>query len=245
MRKKLLAVGLAAALSCATCAQAELTLYYNPDGGACYHADAYCEAVHENYLPLDPFGASQLDEAPYALLTPCTCVLEARVPTLYYNAEGGSYYHTMANCAVVDDEYLPLTAFPASQLGQAPYASLLPCERCTQETHVYVYHNADGGRRYHSSPTCYTVDADYLPLQELDVRDLPASGLEACDACIQRDQGMALPVAYFNPAGGAHYHEDPNCATVDAAYLPLSVLPGLLRGSEPFNRLTPCETCCK
>ena len=77
------------------------------------------------------------------------------------------------------------------------------------------------------------------------MRDLPASGLEACDACIQRDQGMALAPAYFNPAGGAHYHEDPNCATVDAAYLPLSVLPGLLRGSEPFNRLTPCETCCK
>ena len=51
MKRKLLAVGLAAALSCATCAQAELTLYYNPDGGACYHADAYCEAVHENYLP--------------------------------------------------------------------------------------------------------------------------------------------------------------------------------------------------
>ena len=58
-------------------------------------------------------------------------------------------------------------------------------------------------------------------------------------------EGMALAPAYFNPAGGAHYHEDPNCATVDAAYLPLSVLPGLLRGSEPFNRLTPCETCCK
>ena len=51
-----------------------LTVYYNPDGGEMYHADANCSSVKERYLPLQGFAYEELDEGIYAELTPCgTC----------------------------------------------------------------------------------------------------------------------------------------------------------------------------
>ena len=49
--------------------------------------------------------------------------------TLYYNPDGGSYYHTDQNCSSTSIKYLPLKgSFRYSQLGN--YPNLQPCSKC-------------------------------------------------------------------------------------------------------------------
>jgi len=50
---------------------------------------------------------------------------------LYYNPDGGQYYHSYANCASVRDKYLPLTAFTYAELDTGIYKDLEPCPNCT------------------------------------------------------------------------------------------------------------------
>ena len=49
---------------------------------------------------------------------------------LYYNADGGSYYHADPECSAVNAKYLPMASFTYGELGMAPYSSLLPCLKC-------------------------------------------------------------------------------------------------------------------
>ena len=50
---------------------------------------------------------------------------------LYYNKDGGSYYHADKNCSKVADEYLPLTGtFKYSELNDSKYKNLKPCDKC-------------------------------------------------------------------------------------------------------------------
>ena len=53
---------------------------------------------------------------------------------LYYNADGGSYYHADPQCEAVNEKYLPMTSFTYGQLGDSPYNSLLPCLKCGAPT---------------------------------------------------------------------------------------------------------------
>ena len=48
-----------------------VTLYYNPNGGKNYHSSAKCRSVKEKFWPLTAFSYGELDDAPYAKLTPC------------------------------------------------------------------------------------------------------------------------------------------------------------------------------
>ena len=50
---------------------------------------------------------------------------------LYYNPNGGKYYHEAQYCSSVKDRYLPLTAFTYSQLD-TEFEKLKPCTRCAQ-----------------------------------------------------------------------------------------------------------------
>lgn len=50
---------------------------------------------------------------------------------LFYNPDGGSYYHANANCGSVRDKYLPLTAFSYGELDTGAFAKLDPCPSCT------------------------------------------------------------------------------------------------------------------
>lgn len=53
---------------------------------------------------------------------------------LYYNANGGHYYHMDANCSSIDEQYRPLTdSFPYSELGSY-INSLNPCLVCGAPT---------------------------------------------------------------------------------------------------------------
>ena len=49
---------------------------------------------------------------------------------LYYNPDGGSYYHATANCNSVRSRYLPLTAFTYGELDTGAFAKLEPCSAC-------------------------------------------------------------------------------------------------------------------
>ena len=50
---------------------AETYVYYNPEGGRYYHADAYCPTVSEKYAPMTPIRFEDLNSPAYIPLTPC------------------------------------------------------------------------------------------------------------------------------------------------------------------------------
>lgn len=50
---------------------------------------------------------------------------------LYYNPEGGKYYHSTATCNSVREKYLPLAAFTYGELDSGDFAKLEPCPSCT------------------------------------------------------------------------------------------------------------------
>ncbi len=50
---------------------------------------------------------------------------------LYYNKNGGKYYHSDPNCQSVDPSYLPLTNFKYKDLNSTPFKHLLPCTKCS------------------------------------------------------------------------------------------------------------------
>ena len=50
--------------------------------------------------------------------------------TLYYNPDGGKYYHGKATCDAVDQRYWPLTGFSYDLLNSAQFSKLLPCSKC-------------------------------------------------------------------------------------------------------------------
>ncbi len=49
---------------------------------------------------------------------------------LYYNPDGGSYYHSVDNCLDVKEKFLPLAAFTYGQLEEETFASLERCPAC-------------------------------------------------------------------------------------------------------------------
>lgn len=54
-------------------AQADTIMYYNPDGGSMYHIEQNCGSTNKRYLPLrGQFLFSQVNDAPYKELEPCT-----------------------------------------------------------------------------------------------------------------------------------------------------------------------------
>jgi len=49
---------------------------------------------------------------------------------IYYNKDGGKYYHAEAECPTVAKEYLPLASFQFKDINKSPYTRLVPCEKC-------------------------------------------------------------------------------------------------------------------
>jgi len=49
---------------------------------------------------------------------------------LYYNPDGGSYYHAVNNCYRVNDKYLPLEPFYYKDLENTKFKNLKPCPYC-------------------------------------------------------------------------------------------------------------------
>jgi hypothetical protein len=53
---------------------------------------------------------------------------------LYYNANGGKYYHADPNCSAVNPKFLPMASFLYKELDDAPFSSLQPCLKCGAPT---------------------------------------------------------------------------------------------------------------
>ena len=53
---------------------------------------------------------------------------------LYYNADGGQYYHADPQCEAVNEKYFPMVSFTYGELGNPPYNSLRPCLKCGAPT---------------------------------------------------------------------------------------------------------------
>ncbi len=72
------------------------------------------------------------ETAASANTTPTQPPLYTGTPTtvLYYNANGGSMYHLDPDCRSVGKKYKPMASFLFSQLDQAPYKELRPCQEC-------------------------------------------------------------------------------------------------------------------
>ena len=49
---------------------------------------------------------------------------------VYYNPNGGKYYHSEERCSSVKDRYLPLTGFDYAKLDTGDFAKLTPCPYC-------------------------------------------------------------------------------------------------------------------
>ncbi|NLO86507.1 MAG: L,D-transpeptidase [Clostridiales bacterium] len=65
---------------------------------------------------------------------------------LYYNENGGSYYHSVADCNSVRDKYLPLTGFKYSELDTAAYADLERCPTCLPELRKSIIDKGNAAR---------------------------------------------------------------------------------------------------
>mgnify|MGYP002626142229 CR=1 FL=1 len=50
---------------------------------------------------------------------------------LYYNPEGGKYFHENQNCPSVKSRFLPLSPFTYGELDSGSFAKLTPCPKCT------------------------------------------------------------------------------------------------------------------
>ena len=48
----------------------------------------------------------------------------------YYNAKGGELYHLDPDCRSVGAKYKPMSQFMFTELDQAPYNELRPCNQC-------------------------------------------------------------------------------------------------------------------
>jgi len=49
---------------------------------------------------------------------------------LYFNKDGGKYYHAIENCSTVKEKYLPLSSFTYAELDSEAYSGLEPCHGC-------------------------------------------------------------------------------------------------------------------
>ena len=55
---------------------------------------------------------------------------------LYYNPDGGANYHSVPDCPLVADRYLPLTGFTWGELEHRPYDKLKRCPGCAPQLRI-------------------------------------------------------------------------------------------------------------
>ena len=76
-----------------------------------------------------------------ALLCALTCPALAKgfpfnIP-LYYNPNGGRYFHTLSNCDAIDPKYWDgMVSFLGDELDDAPYNALRPCQMCDADANL-------------------------------------------------------------------------------------------------------------
>lgn len=103
--------------------------YVNPNSLATNEKEATTDTASDENVVNNRNATGNVTEPPRTTVTPAP----PASTTLYYNPNGGSYYHMDAYCPSVKDEYLPLTGtFAYRELGtyKSQY-NLTPCLRCS------------------------------------------------------------------------------------------------------------------
>ena len=137
---------------------------------------------------------------------------------LFYNPEGGSYYHADQYCSSVKDKYKPLTAFSYAELDSQPYRELEPCTTCqpVKRKSLIAKENLQRGA---------ITQEEYLAA--LTPIAYPDDDLQQ----------------YYNPNGGKYYHSTANCSSVKERFLPLTAFSYGELETGPFAKLEPCPYC--
>ena len=137
---------------------------------------------------------------------------------LYFNPNGGSYYHADQYCNSVKSKYLPLEGFAYAELDGGDFLQLDPCLTCQppRRKSLIARENLERG-----AITQEEYAAALTPIAYPDADEQQ----------------------YYNPNGGKYYHGDQNCPSVKDRWLPLT---GFNYGdieTGSFAELTPCPKC--
>lgn len=137
---------------------------------------------------------------------------------LFYNPDGGSYYHSDAYCSTVKEQYLPLTSFTYGELDSGSFMKLEPCASCqpSRRKSVIAKENLERGA---------ITEEEYLST----LTPIPYP-----------DDTLAL---YYNPSGGKYYHSTATCSSVKERFLPLTGFTYGELDTGSFAKLTPCPYC--
>lgn len=95
------------------------------------------------YVDPQSLGGTPIDEASELAAQNKTFVGSTIAPTatpapstgegavmLYYNSDGGQYYHAIPNCSAVNERYWPLAKFYYSDLNSQKFKNLIRCTKC-------------------------------------------------------------------------------------------------------------------
>ena len=66
---------------------------------------------------------------------------------LFYNPDGGKYYHSDANCGSVKSRFLPLTGFTYGELETSPFDKLTPCSYCNPPKRIAEIEALNAGHK--------------------------------------------------------------------------------------------------
>ncbi|MBQ7866745.1 MAG: L,D-transpeptidase [Clostridia bacterium] len=137
---------------------------------------------------------------------------------LFYNPNGGNYYHADQYCNTVRSKYLPLAEFTYVQLDEVQFLGLDPCTTCQPPRRKSLIAKENLARGA-------ITQEEYLA---------------ALTPIPYPDEALEL---YYNPKGGKYYHATARCSSVKERFLPLT---GFAYGeleADGFASLTPCPYC--
>lgn len=199
-------------------------VYYNPEGGRYYHSRPDCETIRSEYHPkMQSLAQSRLEEEPFSTLVRCNHCFVASTPpppaadaaqwvkVVYYNPEGGHFYHLRPDCETIRSEYQPLMeSLNTERLTQAPYSDLNRCNHCFAEGAepdrvTYFRHNST----YDTAPEGLVLgEGVHIVGQDCPagVYTLRAAGGENCEAYIFAENGDILRSFRFDKAGSASFY---------------------------------------
>ena len=137
---------------------------------------------------------------------------------LFYNKNGGQYYHADAYCSSVKTKYKPLSAFTYGELDTSAYLGLEACPTCQppKRKSQIAKENLERGA---------ITEAEYE--QTLTPAAYPEKTLSV----------------YYNPQGGKYYHSTAECSSVKKRWLPLTAFAYGELDTSAFQDLTPCPYC--
>ncbi len=113
--------------------------------------------------------------------------------SLYYNPEGGQYYHADQDCDSVRKKFRPLTEFKYSELDAEAYASLTQCPSCNPVKRKSAI-DEENRTRFEIVGLTYTPgQGSVKPTESAPEEDTgtaaPASSLEANNQTVDEDTG--------------------------------------------------------